>query len=155
MLQYDALLDPSNGADPAQLTPAAQSIRTNHLVAQQQVELAIRYLRSNEAEIIAGRNAPFNSIYGRNIVKQKVAILRLFRCRGPSTSRVPLCSKHGRKVVEIIKAPKSQSARCFKPAISCICPIRVAMWERITAKRTPIILREHSIPTSPRGPGIR
>lgn len=75
VLQFDSLLDPSNGADPARLTAAAQSIRTNHLVAQQQVELAILYLRSNEAEIIAGRNEPFNQIYGRNTVRQKVAIL--------------------------------------------------------------------------------
>ena len=75
VLQFDALLDPTNGADPARLSAAAQSIRQNHLVAQQQVELAIRYLRANETEIIAGRNAPFNSIYGKNTVKQKVAIL--------------------------------------------------------------------------------
>lgn len=75
VLQFDSLLDPSNGADPARLSAAAQSIRTNHMVAQQQVELAILYLRSNEAEIIAGRNEPFNQIYGRNTVKQKVAIL--------------------------------------------------------------------------------
>lgn len=74
-LQFDTLLDPSNGADPARLTAAAQSIITNHMVAQQQVELAILYLRSNEAEIIAGRNEPFNRIYGKNTVKQKVAIL--------------------------------------------------------------------------------
>lgn len=75
VLQFDALLDPSNGADPARLSAAAQSIITNHMVAQQQVELAIRYLRANEAEIIAGRNEPFNSVYGRNTIKQKVAIL--------------------------------------------------------------------------------
>lgn len=75
VLQFDSLLDPSNGADPARLSAAAQSIITNHLVAQQQVELAIRYLRSNETEIIAGRNAPFNSVYGKNTVRLKVAIL--------------------------------------------------------------------------------
>lgn len=75
VLQFDSLLDPSNGADPARLSAAAQSIILNHQVAQQQVELAILYLRSNEAEIIAGKNAPFNSIYGKNTVKQKVAIL--------------------------------------------------------------------------------
>lgn len=75
VLQFDSLLDPSNGADPARLSAAAQSIRTNHMVAQQQVELAILYLRSNEAEIIAGNNEPFNRIYGKNTVRQKVAIL--------------------------------------------------------------------------------
>lgn len=75
VLQFDSLLDPSNGADPARLSAAAQSIVINHQVAQQQVELAILYLRSNEAEIIAGKNVPFNSIYGRNTVRQKVAIL--------------------------------------------------------------------------------
>lgn len=75
VLQFDSLLDPSNGADPARLSAAAQSIRLNHMVAQQQVELAILYLRSNEAEIIAGNNEPFNRIYGKNTVRQKVAIL--------------------------------------------------------------------------------
>ncbi len=75
VLQFDNLLDPSNGADPARLSAAAQSIRTNHMVAQQQVELAILYLRSNEAEIIAGKNEPFNRIYGKSVSKQKVAIL--------------------------------------------------------------------------------
>ncbi len=75
VLQFDSLLDPSNGADPARLSAAAQSIRLNHMVAQQQVELAILYLRSNESEIIAGKNEPFNRIYGRNTVRQKVAIL--------------------------------------------------------------------------------
>ncbi|MBM3968947.1 MAG: hypothetical protein FJ302_03650 [Planctomycetes bacterium] len=75
VLQFDNLLDPSNGADPAKLSAAAQSIRLNHMVAQQQVELAILYLRSNEAEIIAGKNEPFNRIYGKSVSKQKVAIL--------------------------------------------------------------------------------
>lgn len=75
VLQFDSLLDPSNGADPARLSAAAQSIRLNHMVAQQQVELAILYLRSNETEIIAGKNEPFNRIYGKNTVRQKVAIL--------------------------------------------------------------------------------
>ncbi len=75
VLQFDNLLDPSNGADPARLSAAAQSIRANHMVAQQQVELAILYLRSNETEIIAGKNEPFNRIYGKSASKQKVAIL--------------------------------------------------------------------------------
>lgn len=75
VLQFDSLLDPSNGADPARLSAAAQSIILNHKVAQQQVELAILYLRSNEVEIIAGKNEPFNQIYGKNLVRQKVAIL--------------------------------------------------------------------------------
>ena len=75
VLQFDSLLDPSNGADAARMTAAAQSIITSHKIAQQQVELAILYLRSNEQEIIAGKNTFFNSIYGKNSVKQKVAIL--------------------------------------------------------------------------------
>lgn len=75
VLQFDSLLDPSNGADPTRLTAAAQSILLNHRVAQQQVELAIRYLQSNRNEIIAGRNEPFNRIFGRSGIKQKVAIL--------------------------------------------------------------------------------
>src|SRR5712691_366074 len=74
-LQFDSILDPSNGADPSQLTPAAQSIIHNHMLAQQQVELAIRFLQANREEIIAGRNAIFNKIYGTVTKKTKVAVL--------------------------------------------------------------------------------
>lgn len=74
-IRFDALLDPSNGADASRLTAAASSIIRNHMVAQQQVELAIRFLRANREEIIAGRNATFNSIFGEVGRKQKVAIL--------------------------------------------------------------------------------
>ncbi len=73
--QFDSLLDPSNGADPARLTAGARSIIQNHMVAQQQVELAIRFLQSNRSEIIAGRNDAFNQIYGKVLTTKKVAVL--------------------------------------------------------------------------------
>jgi len=75
VLQFDSLLDPSNGGDPSKLTEAARSIQLNHRVAQQQVELAIQYLRANRNEIVAGKNPFFNSIYGLPGRKQRVAIL--------------------------------------------------------------------------------
>lgn len=73
--RFDTLLDPSNGADPARLTPAALSIMHNHMVAQQQVELSIQFLLANREEIIAGNNATFNSIFGQVGKKIKVAVL--------------------------------------------------------------------------------
>ncbi len=75
VLQFDSLLDPSNGGDPSRLSAAAVSIQLNHKVAQQQVELAIQYLLANRADIVAGRNPFFNSIYGKAGRKQKVAVL--------------------------------------------------------------------------------
>ncbi len=74
-LVFDSLLDPSNGSDPMRFTAAAQSIRNNHIVAQQQVELAIRFLEANRDDILAGRNNTFNSIFGNVGTKVKVAIL--------------------------------------------------------------------------------
>ncbi len=75
VLQFDSLLDPSNGGDPSKLSAAAVSIQLNHRVAQQQVELAIQYLLANRTEIVAGKNPFFNSIYGKAGRKQKVAVL--------------------------------------------------------------------------------
>lgn len=75
VLQFDSLLDPSNGGDPSRLSAAAVSIQLNHKVAQQQVELAIQYLLANRTEIVAGKNPFFNNIYGRAGRKQKVAVL--------------------------------------------------------------------------------
>jgi hypothetical protein len=75
VIRFDAILDPSNGADPSRLTAAAQSIMKNHLVAQQQVELAIRFLLANREEIIAGNNTFFNQIYGKPSGKKRFAVL--------------------------------------------------------------------------------
>lgn len=75
VIRFDAILDPSNGADPSSLTPAAQSIIKNHMVAQQQVELAIRFLLANREDIIAGNNTAFNQIYGKPSGKKKFAVL--------------------------------------------------------------------------------
>ncbi len=73
--RFDTLLDPSNGGDPTRLTPAALSIIHNHMVAQQQVELSIRFLLANRDEIVAGNNATFNKIFGKVGKKKKVAVL--------------------------------------------------------------------------------
>ena len=75
VLEFDSLLDPSNGGDPSRLSAAALSIQLNHRVAQQQVELAIQFLLANRTEIVAGKNSFFNSIYGKPGRKQKVAVL--------------------------------------------------------------------------------
>ncbi|MFM9960975.1 MAG: hypothetical protein ACKV2Q_07100 [Planctomycetaceae bacterium] len=75
ILRFDSILDPSNGSDPSRLTPAAQSIIKNHMVAQQQVELAIRFLLANREEIIAGNNTFFNQIYGKPSGTKKFAVL--------------------------------------------------------------------------------
>lgn len=89
VLQFDSLLDPSNGADPTRLTAAALSIQRNHQVAQQQVELAIRYLLANRNDIVAGNNAEFNRIFGKAERKQKVAILAPVSLPGTFTLASP------------------------------------------------------------------
>ncbi len=75
VIKFDSILDPSTGSDPSRLTAAAQSIIKNHMVAQQQVELAIRFLLANREEIIAGNNNAFNQIYGKPSGKKKFAVL--------------------------------------------------------------------------------
>jgi hypothetical protein len=89
VLQFDSFLDPSNGGDPTKLTAAALSIQLNHRVAQQQVELAIRYLMANRNDIVAGKNPFFNSIYGKPGRKQKVAILAPVSLPGTFNLRSP------------------------------------------------------------------
>ena len=51
VLQFDSLLDPSNGGDPSRLSAAAVSIQLNHRVAQQQVELAIQFLLDRKSVV--------------------------------------------------------------------------------------------------------
>ncbi|MDA0919525.1 MAG: hypothetical protein O2945_10695 [Planctomycetota bacterium] len=82
---FDGLLDPerisliqqvtrANRDDP-RLTNAARSIINNHLVAMQQVELAIQFLQSNRDDILAGNNTEFNSIFGNPGDLQDIAVV--------------------------------------------------------------------------------
>ncbi len=82
---FDSLLDPqqisalqnvgAKSIDDPLLSPAARSLIRNHLVAMQQVELAIRFLQASRDDILAGKSQPFNSIYGNINIDRDVAIL--------------------------------------------------------------------------------
>ena len=82
---FDGLLDPDRislieqvtraNIDDPRLTAAAQSIIRNHMVALQQVELAIQFLQSNRDEILAGNNLEFNSVFGNPGELQDVAVV--------------------------------------------------------------------------------
>jgi len=82
---FDGLLDPNRvslveqvtraNLDDPRLTPAALSIIRNHLVAMQQVELAIQFLQTNRDEILAGGNTEFNSIFGNPGETRPIAVV--------------------------------------------------------------------------------
>ena len=82
---FDGLLDPdrislieqvtrANIGDD-RLTAAAQSLIRNHMVALQQVELAIQFLQSNRDAILAGNNTEFNSVFGNPGELRDVAVV--------------------------------------------------------------------------------
>ncbi len=81
---FDSLLDPmrvslsetiteQNLNDP-RLTEGAKSIIRNHMVALQQVELAIQFLQANREEILSGQNTQFNSVFGNPGKPRDVAV---------------------------------------------------------------------------------
>jgi hypothetical protein len=81
---FDALLDPMRLSltesvteqhlnDP-RLSEGARSIIRNHMVAMQQVELAIQFLQANREEILSGQNAQFNSVFGSPGQPRDVAV---------------------------------------------------------------------------------
>lgn len=82
---FDGLLDPDRislieqvtraNIDDPRLTAAAQSLIRNHMVALQQVELAIQFLQSNRDEILAGNNTEFNSVFGNPGELSDVAVV--------------------------------------------------------------------------------
>lgn len=82
---FDGLLDPDRisliervtnaNLDDTRLTAAAQSIIRNHLVAMQQVELAIQFLQANRDDILTGRNSEFNSVFGNPGELRDVAVV--------------------------------------------------------------------------------
>lgn len=85
---FDAVLDPerislveniteASLSDPviaARLTEHARSLIRNHMIAMQQVELAIQFLQANRDEILAGNNAQFNQVFGNIGELRDVAI---------------------------------------------------------------------------------
>ncbi|NQV26480.1 MAG: hypothetical protein HQ518_19155 [Rhodopirellula sp.] len=82
---FDGLLDPNRisqiekvtGASlgDARLTNAANSVILNHLVAMQQVELAIQFLQANRDNILAGTNSEYNGIFGNPGALRDVAVV--------------------------------------------------------------------------------
>ena len=82
---FDGLLDPDRisliervtaaNLDDARLTAAAQSLIRNHLIAMQQVELAIQFLQANRDDILAGTNAEFNSVFGNPGELRNIAVV--------------------------------------------------------------------------------
>lgn len=82
---FDSLLDPeqisalqrvgATSIDDPRLSASARSLIRNHLVAMQQVELAIRFLQASRDDILSGRSQSFNSVFGNISVLRDVAIL--------------------------------------------------------------------------------
>jgi hypothetical protein len=82
---FDGLLDPDRisliqqvtraNIDDPRLTAAAQSLIRNHMVALQQVELAIQFLQANRDEILAGNNSNFNRVFGSPGELRDVAVV--------------------------------------------------------------------------------
>ena len=82
---FDSVLDPDRVSlvqsvmegdiNNPRLTEAARSIIRNHIIAQQQVELAIRFLQANREEILAGDNRQFNNVFGNIGEARDVAIV--------------------------------------------------------------------------------
>jgi hypothetical protein len=92
---FDGLLDPNRvslveqvtraNLDDPRLTAAAQSIIRNHLVALQQVELAIQFLQTNRDEILAGSNSEFNSVFGNPGETRPIAVVNPTPVQGRAT----------------------------------------------------------------------
>ena len=92
---FDGLLDPDRvslieqitnaNLDDARLTAAAQSLIRNHLVAMQQVELAIQFLQTNRDSILAGGNSEFNSVFGNPGELREVAVVNPTPLSGTAT----------------------------------------------------------------------
>jgi hypothetical protein len=82
---FDRLLDPQqvtlieqitgDSVNDPRLTEAARSVIRNHLIAMQQVEIAIQFLLANREEILAGRSPQFNQVFGNVGIKKDVAIV--------------------------------------------------------------------------------
>ncbi|MDA0282293.1 MAG: hypothetical protein O3B13_07490 [Planctomycetota bacterium] len=97
---FDGLLDPdrisliesvtSANLDDVRLTTAARSLIRNHLIAMQQVELAIQFLQANRDSILSGNNANFNSIFGNPGSLREVAVVNTTPLSGMATVRTSM-----------------------------------------------------------------
>lgn len=82
---FDSVLDPDRvsrvqavmegDVNNPRLTEAARSIIQNHIIAQQQVELAIRFLQANREDILGGNNLQFNTVFGNIGQDRDVAVV--------------------------------------------------------------------------------
>lgn len=61
--------------DDPRLSNAARSLIRNHLVAMQQVELAIQFLNANRDSILTGNNTEFNSVFGNPGELRDIAVV--------------------------------------------------------------------------------
>lgn len=92
---FDGLLDPQRvslieqvtnaNLDDQRLTTAARSLIRNHLVAMQQVELALQFLQTNRDAILAGGNTEFNSVFGNPGELRDVAVVNPTPLSGTAT----------------------------------------------------------------------
>ena len=97
---FDGLLDPdrislieqvtAEHAEDARLTEAARSLIRNHLIAMQQVELAIRFLEANREDILTGNNATFNSVFGGPGELREVAVVNPTPLSGTASVRTSM-----------------------------------------------------------------
>jgi hypothetical protein len=82
---FDGLLDQNRislieqvtraNLDDPRLSNAARSLIRNHLVAMQQVELAIQFLNANRDSILTGNNSEFNSVFGNPGELRDIAVV--------------------------------------------------------------------------------
>jgi hypothetical protein len=92
---FDGLLDPDRisliervtaaNLDDPRITAAARSLIRNHLVAMQQVELAIQFLQANRDDILTGGNTEFNSVFGNPGELREVAVVNPTPISGTAT----------------------------------------------------------------------
>jgi hypothetical protein len=97
---FDGLLDPDRisliesvtaaNLDDVRLTTAARSLIRNHLIAMQQVELAIRFLQANRDSILSGNNTSFNSIFGNPGSLREVAVVNPTPLSGMASVRTSM-----------------------------------------------------------------
>ena len=82
---FDELIDPrresirnfitSENVDDPRLEEAVRGIIRSHLIALQQTEIAIQYLKANRDNILDGKDSLFTSVYGAVGEKQTFAVL--------------------------------------------------------------------------------
>lgn len=101
---FDQVLDPQRvsvietigktSVNDLRLTAGARSVILNHLVAMQQVELAIRFLQANRSEILSGNNAPFNRVFGNIGTEREIAVISPSPLGGNATIMQPAAANN-------------------------------------------------------------